>query len=113
PIILSDDEKNSLEKLLVDSGMLKSEKKRQVFALLHTKGKQFKEMAALLTGASVSLEKLFEKVEYKELEESKLQFDESSYEEKEDYYQDVLGDDFEIIVKARAVYNYCALSRIL
>ena len=54
-------------------------------ALLQTKEKQGKELTALLVGASVSLEKLFGREEYKNLEENKLQFDSAAYEEKEGY----------------------------
>ena len=72
-----------------------------------------KELTTLLTVYTVSMDKLFGREEYKNLEENKLQFDAASYEEKEGYYQEVLGDSFELIANARAVYNWCALSRIL
>lgn len=110
---LQAEELENLEKILQDSGITKTEKKTQIIALLKTKEKQMKELAALLTGSSVSLDKLFGREEYKNLEENKLQFDAASYEEKEGYYQEVLGDSFELIANARAVYNWCALSRIL
>lgn len=112
-IVLSEEEKRELKEILLDREKLKTEKQKSILQLLRIKDRQIKEMAALLTGASVSLERLFDKEEYKNLEDSKIQFDSSSYEEKEAYYQEVLEDDFEVIKKARAVFNFCALSKIL
>ena len=112
-IVLSEEEKRELKEILLDREKLKTEKQKSILQLLCIKDRQIKEMAALLTGASVSLERLFDKEEYKNLEDSKIQFDSSSYEEKEAYYQEVLEDDFEVIKKARAVFNFCALSKIL
>ena len=106
-------ETEKLRAILTDQGITKSEKKDRIVALLQTKEKQGKELAALLVGASVSLEKLFGREEYKNLEENKLQFDSAAYEEKEGYYQEALGDSFELIARAKAIYNWCALSRIL
>lgn len=112
-IFLQTDEMENLKAVLLDPGITKTEKKAQIVALMQTKEKQVKELAALLVGASVSLDKLFDQEAYKNLEESKLQFDSASYEEKEGYYQEALGDFFELIARAKAVYNWCALSRIL
>ena len=106
-------ETEKLRAILTDPGITKSEKKDRIVALLQRKEKQGKELAALLVGASVSLEKLFGREEYKNLEENKLQFDSAAYEEKEGYYQEALGDSFELIARAKAIYNWCALSRIL
>ena len=106
------EETEKIKNILLDPMLTKSEKKTQIIAFLPV-DKQTKEVAALLVGASVSLDKLFDQEAYKNLEESKLQFDSTAYEEKEDYYQEVLGDSFEVISRARAVYNWCALSRIL
>lgn len=108
-----EDKAEAIKETLLNPRKLKSEKKAELIRILNTKDKQIKEVAALLTGGSVSLDKLFGQEKYKELEESKLQFDSAAYEEKEGYYQEALGDDFEIIAKARAVYNWCALSKIL
>ena len=74
----------NLKAILLDPGITKTEKKAQIVALLQTKEKQVKELAALLVGASVSLDKLFDQEAYKNLEESKLQFDSASYEERKD-----------------------------
>ena len=112
-IFLQTEEVEDLKTILLDSGITKSEKKTKILALLKTKEKQLKELAALLVGASVSLDRLFDQEEYKKLEDNKLQFDSAAYEEKEGYYQEVLGDSFELIARARAVYNWCALSRVL
>ena len=112
-LTLSEGEKGKLKETLLDAGMTKSGKKTAIIRLLGTKEPQLKEMAALLTGASASIEKLFDKEEYKNLEENKIQFDAPSYEEKQEYYREALGDDFEIVARARAIYNWCALSKIL
>ena len=84
-LTLSEGEKGKLKETLLDAGMTKSGKKTAIIRLLGTKEPQPKEMAALLTGASASIEKLFDKEEYKNLEENKIQFDAPSYEEKEEY----------------------------
>ena len=112
-LVLSEEEKKKLKEVLMDDGMAKPGKRTEVARILGIKSSQLKELAALLIGATASIDKLFAKEEYKNLEENKIQFDASSYEEKEDYYREALGDDFEIISRARAIYNWCSLSKIL
>lgn len=112
-LLLQDKELESMKHILLDTGKTKTEKKKQIIALLDRNEKQVKELVSLLVGASVSLDKLFADPGYKNLEENKLQFDSASYEEKEGYYQEALGDSFALVAAAKAVYNWCALSRIL
>ena len=96
-IELSSDSRVILKEILLDSSRLKSQKKTEIIRILGGRNPQFKELAALFVGASTSLEKLFCKEEYKNLEENKIQFDAADYEEKEGYYRESLGDDFEVI----------------
>lgn len=112
-IELSSDSRVILKEILLDSSRLKSQKKTEIIRILGGRNPQFKELAALFVGASTSLEKLFCKEEYKNLEENKIQFDAADYEEKEGYYRESLGDDFEVIERAREIYNWYALSKIL
>lgn len=112
-LVWSEEEKKQLKEILLNNGMLKSVKKAEIIRLIGTKDSQFKEIASLFIGLSVSLDKLFDKEEYKKLEENKVQFDSPSYEEKEEYYQESLGDDFEVLIRAKRIYNWCALSKIL
>lgn len=112
-LTLSEKEQKKLKEILLDNSLLKSQKKTEIVRILNIKDAQIKEMAAMLVGVSVSLEKIFAKEEYKKLEENKIQFDSAAYEEKEEYYQEALGDDFQIVARARELYNWCVLSRIL
>ena len=102
-----------VEDILKDVRFTKSMKKQKILELMEKPEKQWKELVALICGGKVSISKLFERAEYENLEESKICFDESSYEDKEEYYATNLGDDYEIIEKAKQVYDSMVLSNIL
>ena len=103
----------SIESILKNPGKTKTLKKQEIIHVLNNTDKQIKELAALMTGGTVSLAKLFCQPEFEALEENKITFDDSSYEEKEEIYAADLGDYFDVIIKTRAVYTWMVLSGIV
>lgn len=102
----------NIEKIMKNSELTKTSKKQKILEELGGFSKEFKELMALITGGKVSLAKLFDKKEYDTLEYNKICFDEASFEENEDFYAANLDDFFEIITKAKAVYDWMILSNI-
>ena len=102
----------NIEKIMKNSELTKTAKKQKILEELSGFSKEFKELIALITGGKVSLAKLFDKKEYDTLEIDKICFDEASFEENEEIYATNLDDYFEIITKAKAVYDWMILSNI-
>lgn len=102
-----------IEKIMKDSHLTKTNKKQALIALWDNPAKEWKELCALLVGGKVTLSKIFDKKEYEALEENKICFDEAAYEEKEEYYATNLEDDFEVIGKAKVIYDWMVLSELL
>lgn len=67
---------------------------------------------SLLSGATVNSATLFSNEELKDTEASKITFS-SGYDEKVSVYESVFGDDFELIEKLKAIYDWAVLADIL
>lgn len=112
-IKLSEKQINDIGEILKNKSYTKTLKKQSVIQVLKDSSKEFKELIGLVTGGKVSLSKLFNVKEFDSLEENKICFDEASYEEKEEYYAENLSDYFDVIVKAKAVYDWMVLLNVL
>lgn len=102
-----------IESILKDAQLTKSSKKQEIIRIIKNADKEMKELISLISGGKVSLSKLFACKEYENLEENKICFEETSYEEKEEYYASNLEEDFDVIKKAKIVYDWMILSNIL
>lgn len=99
--------------VLKDSKLTKSRKKQAIIDIFVTPNRETKELISLLTGGKVSFSKIFNVAEFEDLEENKISFDSTDYEEKGSVYATYLGEYFEIIEKAKAVYDQMILANIL
>lgn len=110
---LDDSKINDIKSVLKDTKLSKNEKKQKLSIIIENNSKEMKELITLIVGGKITLSKIFNKSEYDALEETKLCFDEDSYEIKENYYAVNLGDDFSIIAASKNVYDWMVLSNIL
>lgn len=99
--------------VLKNSKINKSKKKQEIIDVLGLPSKEMKELISLFTGGKVSFSKLFKVAEFEELEENKISLDSSEFEEKRNNFETDLGEYFEIIEKAKAVYDQMVLANIL
>lgn len=102
-----------IESVIKDTKLSKTDKKQKLSSIIENDSKAMKELIALIVGSKVTLSKIFNKSEYDALEETKLCFDDASYEVNEEYYASNLGDDFSVIAAAKNVYDWMILSNIL
>lgn len=96
-----------------DTKTVKSKKKQEIIDVIGNSDKKFNELVSLIVGGKVSLSKLFGRGEYESLDINKICFDEASYEENEEYYIANLDDYYDIIARAKVIYDWRILSSIL
>lgn len=104
-----------LERALKDTTLTKTKKKEVVADLLFVKKKTDKqkyELITLLTGGSAKTCDLFDNEDYKDCE-CKSVILSSGYDENSIVYESVLKDDFDLIEKSKAIYDWAVLSNIL
>lgn len=111
-VILENDKIHEIEEIMRDIKLSKSMKKQQIIERFKDFGKEFKELIALITGGKVSLAKLFDKKDYDSLEINTLCFEDATFEENGEYFANNLEDSFDIVTKAKAVYDWMILSNI-
>jgi len=102
-----------IEEKLKDTKTVKSKKKQEIIDVIGNSDKKFNELVSLIVGGKVSLSKLFGRGEYESLDINKICFDEASYEENEEYYIANLDDYYDIIARAKVIYDWRILSSIL
>ncbi len=96
------DKRKALEKLVIDKSWDKDEKNRA------------KQIVALICGSPVEMKKIFELEEdNEEAAKLKISFKNDDYDEKASGWMSALGDSFPLIERAKAVYDWSVLSRIL
>lgn len=110
---INQSEINKIENILKNKEKTKTDKKKELINNFCIAGKRQKEVISLVVGLKVSLSKLFDNEEYNLLEDDKICFEESDYEEKEQYYYENLQDNFEVIEKAKLLHDWIVLSNIL
>lgn len=110
---LPDEKIQEIEICMKNDRLSKTQKKQEIIRIFDNPNKELKELAALITGGKVTLSKLFNRKEYDFLEETKICFDEASYEKNEESYAMNLEEHFEIIASAKVVYDWMVLSNIL
>ena len=110
---ISTDKVDEIEKILKEQDTKKTDKKRKLIETLDIVSKIQKEIISLIVGVKVPLAKIFDNEEYKLLELDKICFEDTAYEENEQYYEENLQDDFAIIEKARLIHDWIVLSNIL
>lgn len=110
---LSEEQVADIILVLKNTKITKSRRKQEIIEIFGAPDKEIKELISLFTGGKVAFSKLFKTPEFDELEESKITFDAADYEEKLNSYEADLGEYFEIIEKAKVVYDKMILANIL
>lgn len=101
---------NEIEELLKDKNVTVNDKKKMLKQLFSANKNSTKAVCDLLAGGTVKLSAIFEGSEIDDSE--KITF-KNGYEEKEAQYQELLGEDFYLIEKIKAVYDWSVLTNIL
>lgn len=106
-----------VEGILKDRNLSKSEKERKLLSLVQIDGakidKQRQAIVGMLCGCKKKFADLFQNEEYKEIEPNSFSFSESSYEEKRDELETLLGDDIVCLDYLKSIYDWGKLSDIL
>ena len=110
---LSDKQISDIISVLKNTQITKSKKKLEIIDIFVTPSKEMKELISLVTGGKVSFVKLFKVAEFDDLAENKISFDSTDWEEKGSIYANDLGENFEILQKAKEVYDKMVLANIL
>lgn len=99
-----------IEKILKDRKASVNDKKKILKQLFSANDASSKAVCDLLAGGTVKLSAIFKDNAIDDSE--KITF-KNGYEEKENHYQELLGDDFYLIEKIKSVYDWSILSNIL
>lgn len=102
-----------IEEILKDKRLGRSTKKSELINALELKTKQEKALAGLLAGTTESLDVIFDNEELKAFENNKICFANANYEENADKLEEVLNEDYYLIEKAKAIYDWALLADIL
>lgn len=112
-LIISDDDCDNIEKILKDKKITKSSKKTQMIKTLNAQTTCEKAILNLIVGGTVKLSDLFSNPEFDNLERTKIAFSDSTYEDYAATVENDLGEQYIVIAKAKAVYDWSVLVDIL
>lgn len=101
---------NKFSEILLDSEMTKRDKDKNLAALVN---KEMKTIVKLFLGFETALDKIFTENETIVEEKMKINFSKSNYDEMYDKVSGCLGDEIEIIDKAKEIYDFLILQKIL
>ncbi len=110
---LGKDEFAMIEEVLCDREHTKSDKKRNLIKQLGATTACEKAILTLITGGTAKLSDIFNDSEMDNFERPKLSFSDSTYEDYEGVIEGDLGEQFEIVQWAKAVYDWSVLVDIL
>lgn len=112
-ISITDDMINSAEECLMDTNMTKSARKSRLCKLFGAQTSCEKALLGLISGVKVSLSDIFSNPELDNCEKPKISFSDNNYDEYVDGLAADLGEQFNIIALAKAVYDWSVLVEIL
>ena len=110
---ISDEDCNNVEKILKNKHITKSMKKTQMVKTLNAQTTCEKSILNLIVGGTVKLSDLFSNPEFDNLERAKIAFSDSTYEDYAATVENDLGEQYIVIAKAKAVYDWSILVDIL
>lgn len=114
PIIYTEDKINKIVEVMSDKWLSASKKKEKILNILETKLTYHGLIIGALLGLKVSVEKLFNNENYKELEVSKIEFGKSGYDENDEpkLLRD-LGEDYDFIAILKEGYQLFIYKKLL
>lgn len=110
---ITDDKTVDVESILKDSRLTKTTKKAKLIKLLRAQTACEKAALGLICGGKVSLRDIFGNKELDNCERPKISFSEAGYEEYANVVEADLGEQFVIIERAKAVYDWTILADTL
>lgn len=110
---ISDEDCNNVEKILKNKHITKSMKKTEMVKTLNAQTTCEKAILNLIVGGTVKLSDLFSNPEFDNLERTKIAFSDSTYEDYAATVENDLGEQYIVIAKAKAVYDWSVLVDIL
>lgn len=112
-INVNKDRLNQIEAVLLDKKYNKSQKEEKILGLLNIKDKYLKEIIKMMVGGTATLKKVFLDDEFNDDECKKICFDSTDFEENEEKYIETLGDNYELILKIKNIFNWAKLADII
>lgn len=91
----------------------KAEALQKCLPIENNKNKQMKELCKLLVGGKIKLSTLFGDEDLKDFEKNSLTFSDAGYEDAETDLQNALGDRYDLLAKAKEVYDRAVLAELL
>ncbi|MBQ2777648.1 MAG: type II CRISPR RNA-guided endonuclease Cas9, partial [Peptococcaceae bacterium] len=112
-LTLDDVNLNKIETILRDKEISRSDKKKKLIKELGASTACEKEVLTLISGGTAKLSSIFDNAELDGTERPKICFADSGYEEYAGAVEAVLGEQFVLIEKAKAVYDWSVLTDLL
>lgn len=112
-LTLDDANLQTIETILRKKGETKLDKKKMLIKELGASSGCEKEVLSAITGGTASLSKLFENPELDQMEQSKFCFADAGYDEYASELEAALGEQFVLIERMKAVYDWSALADLL
>ncbi|MDE6312235.1 MAG: type II CRISPR RNA-guided endonuclease Cas9 [Lachnospiraceae bacterium] len=110
---LSREQKDEITDILKNAKLTKSKKQQEIVHIFGTTNKELKKLISLFTGGKVKFVDLFGVKEFNDLEENDICFDTIDFESKASTLYGNLEEYFEIIQRAKEVYDQMILANIL
>ncbi len=112
-IEIADGQINEVENIMKNKNLAKSAKESALKKLFNVKSACEKAVIKLIVGGKVNLSDIFSNSELDNCERPKISFSESGYDDYVSIVESELGEQFEIIARAKAVYDWAVLVDIL
>lgn len=110
-----DADTQKIKDILKDSSLKNSEKQSLLNKLLGLKpsDKQKKAITNLISGNKVNFADLYDNPDLKDAERNSISFSKDDFDALSDELASFLGDSFELLLKAKAIYNCSVLSKVI
>lgn len=112
-ITIDNDNKEKLQEIIKNKQYGRKAKKDEIIKLFNPQDSRLKEMLAAISGATVTLQNLYDDESLKDVEVSKICFAEGIDDSKMDILNSILGDRIELVERLQAVYDWGLLANIL
>ncbi|UTC98779.1 type II CRISPR RNA-guided endonuclease Cas9 [Treponema denticola] len=110
-----DADSQKVKEILKDSSLKNSEKQSRLNKMLGLKpsDKQKKAITNLISGNKINFADLYDNPDLKDAEKNSISFSKDDFDALSDDLASILGDSFELLLKAKAVYNCSVLSKVI
>lgn len=109
---IKNSEYESIKNILTNRDYTKSKKSEEIIKIFNCKNKSIKELVKIMIGMTGNIKIIFNDKEIDD-DSKKICFDSVNYEDEEEKFITLLGDDYELIATTKSIYNWSKLSEIL